>query len=74
MSPWRATWRGFLVVASGYVETVSLLIVAGPSNAGPGEREQMLAAATKHFVSKGRRAPLRTRTDDPSSSVGVVVR
>ncbi|MCZ6631198.1 MAG: hypothetical protein O7D28_07605, partial [Actinobacteria bacterium] len=32
---------------------MSLLIVAGPSNAGPGEREQMLMAATAHFVEKG---------------------
>lgn len=70
MSPWRATWRGFLVVASRYVETVSLLIVAGPSNAGPGEREQMLAAASKHFVGKGLSRDDVVRIDVPGRGAG----
>lgn len=70
MSPWRATSRGFLVVPNDYVETVSLLIVAGPSNAGPGEREQMLAAATEHFVGKGLSRDDVVRIDVPGRGAG----
>ena len=70
MSPWRATSRGFWVVPNDYVETVSLLIVAGPSNAGPGEREQMLAAATEHFVGKGLSRDDVVRIDVPGRGAG----
>lgn len=41
-----------MVVARDYLGDMSLLIVSGPPNPGPGEREKMLDTATAHFARK----------------------
>jgi len=67
---WRVTLFGFSVVPDDYVGVVSLVIVAGPSNAGPGEREQMLTAATDHFVDRGLTRDDVVRIDVPGRGAG----
>ncbi|MFQ5523875.1 MAG: DNA polymerase III subunit delta [Acidimicrobiia bacterium] len=49
---------------------MALLIVSGPSNAGPGEREQMLATATKHFADKEVDRSQVVRIDVPGKGAG----
>jgi len=67
---WRATWRAFSVGHSYYVGPMALLIVSGPSGAGPGEREQMLALAGKHFETKGVASDHVVRVDVPGRGAG----
>ena len=67
---WPATSPGFLVVPADYVGVMALLIVAGPSNAGPGEREQMLAAAAGHFAERGVDRAQVVRIDVPGRGAG----
>ncbi len=49
---------------------MSLLIVAGPNNAGPGEREQMLEAAANHFEKTGVDRGQVVRIDVPGRGAG----
>lgn len=70
MSRWHATWRAFSVVAPDYLDDVALLVVSGPSNAGPGEREQMLAAARQHFIKKDMSRDQVVRIDVPGRGGG----
>ena len=72
MWPWPATWRAFSVVVDDYLGAVAFLIVAGPSNAGPGEREQMLAAAARHFADRGVDRRQVVRIDVPGRGAGGV--
>ena len=70
MSPWPVTLRDFLVGQPDYLGDVTFLIVSGPSNAGPGEREQMLAAATHHFEKNGVERSDVVRVDVPGRGAG----
>ncbi len=49
---------------------MTFLVVSGPSNAGPGEREQMLSAAAKHFADNGLRRENVLRIDVPGRAGG----
>ena len=49
---------------------MALLIVSGPSNAGPGEREQMLSAAAEHFEKKDVAREQVVRIDVPGRGSG----
>lgn len=49
---------------------MSLLIVAGPTNPGPGEREKMLDTATTRFTSKGVPPSEVIRIDVPGRGAG----
>ena len=70
--PWHVTWRAFSVGRSYYVESMALLIVSGPSNAGPGEREQMLDASRQHFEKLGVTRDQIVRIDVPGRGGGEV--
>lgn len=49
---------------------MTFLVVSGPSNAGPGEREQMLSAAAKHFADNGLSRENVLRIDVPGRGGG----
>jgi DNA polymerase III delta subunit len=49
---------------------VTLLIVSGPNNSGPGEREQMLEAAASHFGKAGLSREDVVRIDVPGRGAG----
>lgn len=49
---------------------MALLIVAGPSGAGPGEREQMLEIGAKHLLSQGVNVSDLVRIDVPGRGAG----
>ena len=49
---------------------MALLIVSGPSNAGPGEREQMLTMAAQHFADRGVDRSQLVRIDVPAKGGG----
>ncbi|HET8738478.1 MAG TPA: hypothetical protein VFO17_01960 [Acidimicrobiia bacterium] len=49
---------------------MSLLIVAGPSGAGPGEREQMLEIAAQHLTERGVERDQVVRIDVPGRGAG----
>ncbi len=49
---------------------MALLIVSGPSNAGPGEREQMLTMAARHFADRGIDRSQVVRIDVPAKGGG----
>lgn len=49
---------------------MSLLIITGPSNPGPGEREQMLEVATAHMVQHDVARDLVVRIDVPGRGAG----
>jgi DNA polymerase III delta subunit len=49
---------------------MSLLLVAGPANPGPGEREKMLDTATRHLVDRGVAAAEVIRIDVPGRGAG----
>ena len=49
---------------------MALLVVSGPSSAGPGEREQMLDAARQHFIRKGMERNQVVRIDVPGRGSG----
>jgi DNA polymerase III delta subunit len=70
MSPWRVTSCGFSVVPRDYLGVMSLLIVAGPSGAGPGEREQMLEIASSHMADHEVAAESVVRIDVPGRGAG----
>lgn len=59
-----------MVVAGDYLGAVALLIVSGPSNAGPGEREQMLDAANQHFMKSNMTREQIVRIDVPGRGGG----
>ena len=67
---WLVTWPAFLVGRPDYLGAVTLLIVSGPPNAGPGEREQMLAAAAGHFKKSGVERSEVVRIDVPGRGAG----
>jgi len=69
-SPWLVTWRVFSVGLSYYLWLMALLIVSGPSNAGPGEREQMMAVAAEHFEKEGVSRQQVVRVDVPGRGGG----
>lgn len=71
-SRWPVTWRGFSVVCRDYLDAVALLVVSGPSNAGPGEREQMLNAANQQFMKRGMSRDQVVRIDVPGRGGGEV--
>lgn len=49
---------------------MTLLVVSGPSNAGPGEREQMLSSAAQHFAQHGLERTDVVRVDVPGRGAG----
>ena len=49
---------------------MGLLIVSGPSNSGPGEREQMLEMASEHFARQGVATGQVVRIDVPGRGAG----
>ncbi len=64
------TWYVYLVGHLRYLEAMSLLIIAGPSGAGPGEREQMLEIARAHLSEHDVAADAVVRIDVPGRGVG----
>lgn len=67
---WPVTWSVFSVVPGDYLDAMSLLIVAGPSNAGPGERGQMLDIASAHLDACGVTQDNLVRIDVPGRGAG----
>lgn len=67
---WPATWSHFSVVPRDYCDAMALLIVTGPSNAGPGEREQMLELAVDHMVRHDVARDQVVRIDVPGRGAG----
>lgn len=59
-----------MVVARDYVVAMSLLIVAGPSSPGPGERDQMLDLAASHLAKSGVARADLVRIDVPGRGAG----
>jgi DNA polymerase III delta subunit len=49
---------------------MGLLLITGPSNSGPGERQQMLSAAAEHFASEGVERSDLIRVDVPGRGAG----
>lgn len=49
---------------------MALVVVAGPANAGPGERERMLSAAAEHLAKAGIERSQVTRIDVPGRGAG----
>lgn len=49
---------------------MGLVLVSGPSNSGPGEREQMLDAAAEHFAGQGVERADVVRIDVPGRGAG----
>ncbi len=70
MSQWRVTLRAFSVGRSYYVGHMALLVISGPSNAGPGEREQMLELASQHLEKTGVAREQVVRIDVPGRGAG----
>ena len=70
MLQWRVISRAFSVGLSYYVAPMALLVISGPSNAGPGEREQMLELAAQHFEKKGVARQQVVRIDVPGRGAG----
>lgn len=68
--PWLATWFVFSVVPGDYVDAMSLTIVTGPRDPGPGEREQMLEVAAKHLAEGGLARADVVRIDVPGRGAG----
>jgi DNA polymerase III delta subunit len=67
---WPVTWSVFSVGSSDYLGGMPLLIVTGPSNAGPGERSQMLDIAAAHLAKRGVAADNVVRIDAPGRGAG----
>ena len=67
---WRAIWFAYSVVARDYLEAMALLIITGPSSAGPGEREQMLDLASDHMVRHDVARDQIVRIDVPGRGAG----
>lgn len=55
-----------------YGKGVALLLITAPANAGPGEREQMLDAASQHFARTGLDRADVVRVDVPGRGAGEV--
>lgn len=70
MLQWLVTWSDFSVVPRDYVGPMALTVIAGPSNAGPGEREQMVQAASKHLAGCGVAREQVVRIDVPGRGAG----
>ncbi len=49
---------------------MGLLLITAPSNSGPGERQQMLTAATEHFATEGVDRADLVRVDVPGRGAG----
>ena len=63
-------WPGFLVGPGDYLWLMALLIVSGPASAGPGERERMLAEASRHIADAGVDRSQVIRIDVPGRGAG----
>lgn len=59
-----------MVVPLNYLDNMTLMVVAGPSSPGPGEREQMLEIAAKHLVNQGVDRDQVVRVDVPGRGAG----
>lgn len=59
-----------MVAPLDYVVPMSLMVVAGPSSPGPGEREQMLEMAAGHLASQGVTRDQVVRIDVPGRGGG----
>ena len=70
MWPWLAISLAFSVVPGDYLVDMTLLVVAGPSNAGPGERARMLEAASEHLSKAGVANGDVIRLDVPGRGAG----
>lgn len=70
MWPWLVISFGYLVVPRDYVVAMSLLIVAGPSSPGPGERDQMLDLSASHLAKNGVARADLVRIDVPGRGAG----
>lgn len=70
MWPWLVISFGYLVVPRDYVVAMSLLIVAGPSSPGPGERDQMLDLSASHLDKSGVARADLVRIDVPGRGAG----
>lgn len=64
------TSPGFLVGPDDYFERMALLNVSGPAGAGPGERERMLAEASRHIAGAGVDRSQVIRIDVPGRGAG----
>lgn len=70
MCRWPVIWSTFSVVRLRYVDVMTLMVVAGPSSPGPGEREQMLEVAAKHLARQGVARDQIVRIDVPGRGAG----
>lgn len=70
MCRWPVIWLTFSVVRLRYVDVMTLMVVAGPSSPGPGEREQMLEVAAKHLARQGVARDQIVRIDVPGRGAG----
>ena len=66
----RATLPGFLVVSADTFVEVGILLITGPSNSGPGERQQMLDLASDHLAKQGVDRTQVVRVDVPGRGAG----
>lgn len=67
---WLATSSSFSVGRPRYLENMSLVIVSGPSDGGPGERERMLEIAQQHFAEHDVDRSQVVRIDVPGRGAG----
>lgn len=67
---WPVIWSTFSVVRLRYVDVMTLMVVAGPSSPGPGEREQMLEVAARHLARQGVARDQIVRIDVPGRGAG----
>ena len=70
MSRWHVILWTFLVVALDYVGAMALMVIAGPANPGPGEREQMLELAGNHLSGESVAHEQLVRIDVPGRGAG----
>lgn len=70
MCRWPVIWSTFSVVRLRYVDVMTLMVVAGPSSPGPGEREQMLEVAARHLARQGVARDQIVRIDVPGRGAG----
>jgi DNA polymerase III delta subunit len=67
---WQPTWLVFSVGRPDYIHDVPITLIAGPSNAGPGERQQMLEVAASIFARAGVDHSDVVRVDVPGRGAG----
>lgn len=70
MWPSQRTLHDSSVACPDYIRTVAILLISGPSNSGPGERQQMLDITSKAFADAGVDRGQILRLDVPGRGAG----